>query len=134
MPGIGTQVDVMVGARVKARRQELRLSRQHLAAVLDVSARQIERYEAGAERIGSARLAKVAELFDVPVRSFFMDESEADPAGSALSLVDVSGAIALLRAFASLDPEMRNVARTVVESLAQRSGHGEDDGSGTGSA
>ncbi len=65
-------VDVHVGARVRARRDQMKLSQTGLAAVLDISFQQIQKYERGANRMGASRLFLCAQALNVPV-SFFFD-------------------------------------------------------------
>jgi transcriptional regulator with XRE-family HTH domain len=64
-------VDVYVGMRVRARRQQLGMSQTALAGGLGVSFQQVQKYEKGANRIGASRLAKIAELLQVQVPYFY---------------------------------------------------------------
>lgn len=47
------------------------MSQATLAEQLDISYQQIQRYEAGANRIPATRLHEIAQLFDTPVEWFF---------------------------------------------------------------
>jgi transcriptional regulator with XRE-family HTH domain len=67
---------VHVGARVRLRRNMLRLSRKHLIEALGLSAHQLRKYELGADRIGAGRLAQIGQILAVPVTFFF---DAADP-------------------------------------------------------
>ena len=60
-----------VGARLRARRVELGLTQQALAALLRVSTQQIHKYETGASRLVSERLFAVSSILDVEVGYFF---------------------------------------------------------------
>lgn len=64
-------VDLIVGARLAARRQELNLTQSELAAALGVTFQQVQKYERGANRVSSSKLWLAAEFLGVPVSAFF---------------------------------------------------------------
>ena len=64
-------VDIHVGGRVRARRKMLGMSQTVLGKELGVTFQQVQKYERGANRIGSSRLFKVSNTLDVPVSYFF---------------------------------------------------------------
>lgn len=66
-------IDVHVGARVRLRRTLLGMSQAMLGEALGLTFQQIQKYERGANRIGSSRLYRLSRILDVPV-SFFFDE------------------------------------------------------------
>lgn len=66
-------IDVHVGHRVRLRRTLLGMSQVKLGGALDLTFQQIQKYEKGANRIGSSRLYKLSLVLDVPV-SYFFDE------------------------------------------------------------
>ncbi len=68
-------VDVHVGSRVRLRRTLLGLSQEKLGKAVSLTFQQIQKYERGANRIGSSRLYQLATILDVPV-SFFFDGVE----------------------------------------------------------
>ena len=65
-------VDIHVGSRVRLRRTLLGMSQGRLGDAVGLTFQQIQKYERGANRIGSSRLYQFAQLLDVPV-SFFFD-------------------------------------------------------------
>ncbi len=71
--GIPNPVDVHVGARVRQRRTLLGMSQTTLGDALGVSFQQMQKYERGANRIGSSRLFDLSLVLDVPVEYFFDD-------------------------------------------------------------
>ncbi len=73
--GTGTPhpVDVHVGARVRLRRKLLGMSQTKLADALGLTFQQVQKYEWGANRIGSSRLYDLSRVFDVPIEHFFED-------------------------------------------------------------
>lgn len=66
-------IDVHVGSRVRIRRVMLGLSQEALANRLGITFQQVQKYERGANRMGSSRLFDIAVALDVPV-SFFFDD------------------------------------------------------------
>ena len=60
-----------IGERVKFRRQDIGLSQERLAEVLGISFQQVQRYEAGANRISVERIQQIALALSVPVLYFF---------------------------------------------------------------
>ena len=66
-------IDVHVGSRVRVRRTLLGMSQSILGQRLGLTFQQIQKYERGANRIGSSRLYRISVILDVPV-SFFFDE------------------------------------------------------------
>ena len=70
-------IDIYVGSRVRLRRTLLGMSQEKLGNALGLTFQQIQKYERGANRIGSSRLYKLSRILDVPV-SFFFDEMPED--------------------------------------------------------
>ncbi len=66
-------VDIHVGARVRQRRKLLGWSQTGLGDALGLTFQQVQKYESGRNRIGSSRLFKLSQVFDVSVNHFFED-------------------------------------------------------------
>ena len=66
-------IDVHVGGRVRLRRTLIGISQEKLGNALGLTFQQIQKYERGANRIGSSRLFRLSQVLDVPV-SFFFDD------------------------------------------------------------
>jgi len=66
-------VDVHVGGRVRLRRTFLSMSQEKLGDAIGLTFQQVQKYERGANRIGSSRLFDLSRVLDVPV-SFFFDD------------------------------------------------------------
>ena len=69
-------VDVHVGSRVRLRRTLLGLSQERLGDEIGLTFQQVQKYERGANRIGSSRLFELSRVLDVPVSFFFDDAPE----------------------------------------------------------
>jgi len=78
-------IDVHVGQRVRMRRTLLGMSQEKLGKAVNLTFQQIQKYERGANRIGSSRLYQLSQVLGVPVAYFFED---IDPAltGKAVGL------------------------------------------------
>jgi transcriptional regulator with XRE-family HTH domain len=64
-------IDVLVGSRVRLRRNMLGLSQERLGEALGLTFQQVQKYERGANRISASRLFQLSRELDVPVRFFF---------------------------------------------------------------
>lgn len=80
-------VDVHVGSRVRLRRTLLGMSQDKLGKALRLTFQQIQKYERGANRIGSSRLYQLSQILDVPV-SFFFDDMPAEVTGKATGMAE----------------------------------------------
>lgn len=114
------ELDVRVGARIRARREALRITQNRLAAQLGVTFSQVQKYEKGSNRIGAGRLYIVASYLGVPVEYFF--EGAPTPQGATATgrAMSSNGELAMLKdAFLSIsDPETRGSVLALVRSLA----------------
>src|SRR3569833_1325283 len=64
-------IDVHVGTRVRLRRTLLGLSQEKLGEAIGLTFQQVQKYERGANRVGSSRLYDLARVLDVPIAYFF---------------------------------------------------------------
>jgi|ERR1700692_1862880 transcriptional regulator with XRE-family HTH domain len=64
----------MIGERVKFRRQDIGMSQERLAEILDVSYQQIQRYESGRNRLNVESIQVIAHALGVSI-TFFFDSS-----------------------------------------------------------
>ena len=53
-------VDVHVGGRLRLRRTLIGMSQEQLAAALNITFQQVQKYEKGVKRVGSGRLVRIA--------------------------------------------------------------------------
>ena len=118
------RIDQHVGERIRLRRTELGLTQEQLAAALDVSYQQVQKYETGANRISAGRIFELARKLRVDIGYFFdglpLDDVPADP-------LEHGGrhrtAIELVRKFAQIeDPEVRSAIAGLVKTIVDRDG------------
>ncbi len=122
---LAKRVDQFVGERVRQRRTLLGLTQEQLAAALDISYQQIQKYETGANRISAGRLFEIAQELDSDV-GFFFDGIEP---GTETPQLPHGGrnrtTIELVRNFSEIsDPMIRNAVSGLVRSLNGSRGNG----------
>jgi transcriptional regulator with XRE-family HTH domain len=64
-------IDKQVGEAIRRRRTALGLKQDQIALALEISYQQIQKYEAGSNRVSAGRLAQIAHELGVPVGHFF---------------------------------------------------------------
>ncbi len=64
-------VDIQVGSRLRQRRVSLGMTQQNLAAALNLSFQQIQKYERGINRISASRLYQFSQILNVSIGYFF---------------------------------------------------------------
>jgi len=124
-------IDVHVGSRVRMRRTLLGMSQEKLGNALGLTFQQIQKYERGANRIGSSRLFKLSEILDVPV-SFFFDDladssgkrskgfAEGSPRHFESDQLSKRETLELVRAYYKItDPKVRKRTFELVKAIAQ---------------
>src|SRR3954452_7097368 len=79
-------IDVHVGSRVRLRRTLLGLSQEKLGEAIGLTFQQVQKYERGANRVGSRRVYDLSRVLDVPIAYFFdeMPNSVQDKSPSRL--------------------------------------------------
>jgi transcriptional regulator with XRE-family HTH domain len=113
--------DENIGNRLKLRRLQLGLSQESLAIALGLTLEQVQRYEAGNDRIDAARLQQIAEILRVPILFFFgatvsaTRDREGD--SNVLHFLDTAYALRLMQAFRRI--EARHIRRSIVELVEQ---------------
>ena len=71
--GFPNPIDIHVGKRIRQRRTLLGMSQEKLAALIGLTFQQVQKYERGANRVGSSRLFDLGKVLNVPVSYFFED-------------------------------------------------------------
>ena len=108
-------IDALVGRRIGERRAALGLSQTALSQRLGVSPQQVQKYEAGHNRISASRLNDIATALGVAPGDLFPDRGAV--AADDLSSLRFMTATAEGRAVASAFPLIRD--RSVRQALAR---------------
>jgi transcriptional regulator with XRE-family HTH domain len=69
-------IDIHVGSRMRMRRMALGMSQEKLAKALGLTFQQVQKYEKGANRMGSSRLQHAADVLGVAAAFFFEGAGE----------------------------------------------------------
>ncbi|MCV0381714.1 helix-turn-helix transcriptional regulator [Nitratireductor sp.] len=112
-------IDVIVGKNLRKHRHISKMSQQQVADELGISYQQIQKYEAGTNRISASRLHNFANLFDADINDFFLG-LDAKTARSPLASIDKETA-ELLRLFQEIgDPEMKKSLIRILKSYVSK--------------
>ena len=112
-------VDVTVARNVRVWRMAKGLSQARLANRLGVTFQQVQKYEIGANRIGTGRLVKIAAILGVPISALFQGTDAAGPSQSLLALLSDRRSFRLAHAFAAIkDNTCRVSLVNLVEKIA----------------
>lgn len=128
--------DVIIGARLRARRKLLKISQKELGNAVGITFQQIQKYERGTNKIGAVRLADFCTALQVPIAYFFgglTDIGEKTPKTLMLSdnpqerLDDdpmlKKETIELVRAYYNIkDPKIRQNLIKLAQSMGQSDG------------
>lgn len=108
--------DVAIGARMRTRREEIRMTQAQLAAAAGVTFQQVQKYEKGVNRVACARLVDIADALKVhPAYFFGGGEDEANP---IVAMGRTHGGPELASCFLALPVERQQTAVLVVRGLA----------------
>lgn len=120
-PTLARRVDRHVGERIRERRTLLGLTQEQLAAALNISYQQVQKYETGANRVSAGRLYEIAKELDCNVALFFegvepdADLEEQVHGGRNRSTIE------LVRNFTRIeDAVVRNAVINLVRSLTDK--------------
>lgn len=116
-------MDALVGARLRSRRKQLKMSQERLGKEIGVSFQQVQKYENGTNRIGAGRLAEISKVLDVPVAYFFTNGSAESSGESARAdtqgILNEPGATELLQAYGQIGSlALRNAVVRLARDLA----------------
>ncbi|HEX7947128.1 MAG TPA: helix-turn-helix transcriptional regulator [Phenylobacterium sp.] len=112
-------IDLEVGTRMRIRRKQLHVTQSQLADHLGVTFQQVQKYERGANRISASMLVRAAERLEMSVGELVGEASGAVADGEVLNMLATSGALELLRAFASVEnPRVRAAILDLVRSTS----------------
>src|ERR1700756_4290785 len=110
--------DIEMGKRIRLRRVEQRILQAELGQKLGVSFQQAQKYEKGVNRVGAARLHKIATALDVAV-TFFYDGDGKSREGESLLFLDSAFSLRLLRAYSKIkDQTVQRQLVSLMESIA----------------
>lgn len=107
-------VDIAIGARIRTRREALRITQAQLAAGAGVTFQQVQKYERGVNRIASARLLRIAAVLKTTGADLLGELENGDVDALALSH---PGATQLLASFHALPEDRRAALLTIAKGM-----------------
>lgn len=120
-------VDGHVGARVRQRRLEVRMSQEKLADAIGLTFQQVQKYEKGTNRIGSSRLMQIANALGVPPTYFFegaptavrVSAKQQDSMDYVAAFIGSKDGGALMRSFLKLPKDIQRSIVNLVDNIAK---------------
>ena len=114
------KLSVQLGALVRLRRQELKMSQEELGAAIGVSFQQVQKYERGSNRISIPMLFFIAETLGVTPQYFIdqMIEAGENKPAAFEEFVNTHDAAILMRFWLRIAPSARVGIRKLMEELA----------------
>ncbi len=104
-----TEIDRVIGAKIRMRRGEIGMTQTQLAQKIGVTFQQVQKYELGTNRVGGSRLDGIAKALEVPV-SYFFEQTADDMEVAQGSLLHTRGAVSLLKAYAAIKDQRQRTA------------------------
>ena len=126
-----SDVDRVVGMRMRLRRRDLKLTQEQLGEKLGLTFQQVQKYEKGVNRVSAGRLFDLSGVLGVPITYFFegiaemvgsttMTVAESEPA-PILPTMDME-AIELVTAFQKIaDKDLRKTLLATIHAAAATS-------------
>jgi transcriptional regulator with XRE-family HTH domain len=121
-----TEMDAIVGKRLRTARKLANITQQELAEVLGVSFQAVQKYESGENRITAPKLFKAADFLGADIRFFTTADFDGAPQRDHTSLADEE--IELLRVYRAIaSPRARLLLRKLLEELGGEAAGAETD-------
>jgi transcriptional regulator with XRE-family HTH domain len=105
------RIDRHVGGRLRTLRRMRGLSQAQLAAMLEMTFQQVQKYEKATNRISASRLVQLSQVLDAPITWFFegIDQPE--------TLELPNGAHKIVEAWAKLTQENRRNVLNIINAI-----------------
>ncbi len=117
MSRAATDIDAVIGGRVRAVRLERGLSQTDVAETLGITFQQLQKYENGRNRIAAATLIRLAESLAVPLADL-MPSVAAAAKSPSLELLESHELRGLIDSFVRIrDPALRNAVIAVCDTM-----------------
>jgi transcriptional regulator with XRE-family HTH domain len=112
-------IDTYVGARMRLRRIEMRLSQNALAEKLGITFQAVQKYESSAVRLSASRLYEVAQALAIQP-SFFFEGYADEGGGDGPQSLDRRDLTALLRGYCGIrDAALQTQVRRLISMLGR---------------
>jgi transcriptional regulator with XRE-family HTH domain len=118
------KIDKIIGRNIRIHRLAKKMSQTELGDQLGVSFQQVQKYENGANRVGSGRLYQIAAILGLHVSTLFKGGENRDKGAQSglLDLLTEPQSVRLIRAFAKIgDSTVRRSLVQLAEKFAKTS-------------
>jgi transcriptional regulator with XRE-family HTH domain len=116
------EIDAQIGQRVRSRRLQAKVSQADLGEALGVTFQQIQKYESGANRIGSGRLLKIAQVLNCNVAEFYhsINENRTTASTPFSEFMATKDGVAIVEAMLKIESqELRRMVIHIAEKFAE---------------
>lgn len=112
--------DIAIGERIRARRNQIKMSQEELGDTLKVSFQQVQKYEKGTNRISSGRLLQLSEALQCGVTDLIGDRGSGSMKSTPFSRYASSKeGVAIINAMAKIPSlAVRRQVISLAESLS----------------
>lgn len=111
-------LDAHIGRKVQARRSVMGYSQARLAQAIGVTFQQVQKYEAGVNRVSASRLWKIAGVLRVGVGHFYEDFDEILDDGLPTARIQSPQAVEIARLAPTLSPLRQKLVLAVIEQFS----------------
>ena len=115
-----TPIDPHIGAKIRARRSEVGLTQEQLAALIGVTYQQLHKYETGINRVAASRLYQIAQALGVSDINYFYEGIGQDVA--TITRRDAEKVLGMSRAYQKLNSKYQGVIHDLVNILIEPEG------------
>lgn len=109
--------DIALGARIRARRDDLKITQAQLAQAANVTFQQIQKYERGQNRVTAARLALIANCLQAHPADFFSDQAPAGDGDALTQLRRTHDGLQLAQCFMAMPSDRRSSLVSVAQAM-----------------
>ena len=113
--------DAVVGHNIRVHRLARHMSQTALADAIGITFQQVQKYEKGVNRVGAARLVRIATALDVPAGRLLAGiDAPRKGAPSPVTLIAERQPLRLVQAFAAIgDKQVRRSLMQLAEAVAR---------------
>lgn len=114
-----TPADVALGERIRSMRNERSLSMKGMGDLLGVSWQQFQKYELGRNKIGAARLQRIAAILECPLSALLGDTAQQAEQSLGDRMTSSRRGCRAATAFTQLDGDAQDFVVNLAEWLLQ---------------
>ena len=115
-------IDLDIGKRIRMRRLLVGMKQRELADAVGVGYQQVQKYECGVNRVGTSRLAAMADALGAPISYFLGDGSAQRSEPMPSDLLEQPGTLRLVRLYSAIrDETVPRQVLAIVEAVAEAS-------------